>query len=253
VSGPGSLYTNVEYINVFGFSNAPAALVVESGGVVAAESVDLFSYATLTGRGGIVVSDVNNVAGVVAPGSALGELTIAGDYEQSADGTLQIQLGGATAITEYDRLIVTGDATLAGMLDVTLLNGFAPTPSQSFDILNWGSRAGEFSSVTLPPLAQGLFWDRSRLYSDGILSIVTAPPGDFNADGAVNAADYVVWRKNPGGIYGPNDYTIWRSHFGEPAGGSSVNSVSEAVPEPATLVLLMFAAVSWSTQRRRRV
>ncbi len=26
-------------------------------------------------------------------------------------------------------------------------------------------------------------------------------PGDFNHDGAVDAADYVVWRKNPGGIY----------------------------------------------------
>jgi hypothetical protein len=38
--------------------------------------------------------------------------------------------------------------------------------------------------------------------------------GDFNLDGAVNAADYVVWRKNPGGTLTPADYGKWRSNFG---------------------------------------
>ena len=33
-------------------------------------------------------------------------------------------------------------------------------------------------------------------------------PGDFNRDGSVDAADYVVWRKNPGGIYTPDDYNV---------------------------------------------
>ena len=37
-------------------------------------------------------------------------------------------------------------------------------------------------------------------------------PGDFNANGTVDAADYVVWRKNGGP---PADYNQWRAHFGE--------------------------------------
>ena len=31
-------------------------------------------------------------------------------------------------------------------------------------------------------------------------SAVAGLPGDFNHDGTVDAADYVVWRKNPGGF-----------------------------------------------------
>ena len=39
-------------------------------------------------------------------------------------------------------------------------------------------------------------------------------PGDFNGDGIVDAADYVIWRKNDGSQVG---YDMWRSHFGQTA------------------------------------
>lgn len=39
-------------------------------------------------------------------------------------------------------------------------------------------------------------------------------PGDFNFNGAVNAADYVRWRDGLGGVYTQNDYGLWRAHFG---------------------------------------
>jgi formylglycine-generating enzyme required for sulfatase activity len=68
--------------------------------------------------------------------------------------------------------------------------------------------------------------------------------GDYNDDGTVDAADYVVWRKHlgstsitlpndssPGSVLGV-DYTVWRENFGEVAGGSAA-----AVPEPAAIVL----------------
>ena len=44
--------------------------------------------------------------------------------------------------------------------------------------------------------------------------------GDYNGDGSVNAADYVVWRKNPAGFGGdPAGYNTWRTNFGSSAGG----------------------------------
>jgi hypothetical protein len=75
-------------------------------------------------------------------------------------------------------------------------------------------------------------------------------PGDYNNNGIVDAADYVVWRKSDGTLAG---YNLWRSHFGQPpgsgsgSGGASLFQV--AVPEPATFVLLMFASACWCLRR----
>jgi hypothetical protein len=89
--------------------------------------------------------------------------------------------------------------------------------------------------------------------------------GDFNDDGNVDAADYVVWRKNDGGANAlANDddlgtpiraehYNLWRAHFGEiempdiAAGGQ--------IPEPGSFVLAaagLALAVASSTARRYR-
>ena len=59
-------------------------------------------------------------------------------------------------------------------------------------------------------------------------------PGDFNHDGTVDAADYVVWRKNLASHRHKSDYNIWRTHFGEPTGSGSGASANATVPEPAT-------------------
>jgi hypothetical protein len=59
--------------------------------------------------------------------------------------------------------------------------------------------------------------------------------GDFNADGAVDAADYVVWRKNEGGQFDENDYLDWRTNYGRPSDAGAL----AAVPEPSDLITLL--------------
>lgn len=73
--------------------------------------------------------------------------------------------------------------------------------------------------------------------NNGGLSIVVSPaitanfPGDYNDDGVVDAADYVVWRKNEGtmntlphdpngGIIDSDQYNTWRANFGMMTRGS---------------------------------
>jgi hypothetical protein len=81
------------------------------------------------------------------------------------------------------------------------------------------------------------------------VSVTGSPNGDLNGDGVVNAADYVVWRDGLGPTFTVNDYDVWRSHFGQTDGsGASVN-MNVAIPEPATLMLLMFAAAGWCLLR----
>jgi hypothetical protein len=78
--------------------------------------------------------------------------------------------------------------------------------------------------------------------------------GDFNHDGSVNAADYVVWRKGLGTVYAQTEYNDWRSHFGQTAGSGaaipSANPLSAAVPEPASISLLMLVVLGLFSRRR---
>jgi lamin tail-like protein len=72
-------------------------------------------------------------------------------------------------------------------------------------------------------------------------------PGDYNADGAVDAADYVVWRTNDGPL---EDYNTWRANFGRTA--ASASATSAAVPEPeATLIVVGLSAIFLMRQRAR--
>jgi hypothetical protein len=75
--------------------------------------------------------------------------------------------------------------------------------------------------------------------------------GDYNLNGIVDAADYVVWRKGLGTTYTQSDYNTWRSHFGQTAGSGASASAAATVPEPATFVLLMFAVASCRLLRSR--
>ena len=59
---------------------------------------------------------------------------------------MEIELGGTNAVTDYDRLTVNGTANLGGTLAVQLLGSFEPAESNSFRVLNWLSRSGEFTT-----------------------------------------------------------------------------------------------------------
>jgi hypothetical protein len=76
-------------------------------------------------------------------------------------------------------------------------------------------------------------------------------PGDYNNNGIVDAADYVVWRKGLGTMYTQSDYEVWRAHFGQAAGSGAGAIANTAVPEPTTLGLLMLAATAWRFRRGR--
>jgi hypothetical protein len=80
----------------------------------------------------------------------------------------------------------------------------------------------------------------------------TGLPGDFNLDGKVDAADYVLWRKDPSSFL-PATYDTWRANFGNPPGaGSGAGLNGGAVPEPGACVLLLAATlVGWMGRRQR--
>ncbi|MCC7474065.1 MAG: hypothetical protein IT425_01610 [Pirellulales bacterium] len=73
--------------------------------------------------------------------------------------------------------------------------------------------------------------------------------GDYNGNGVVDAADYVIWRKNGGT---QSEYDDWRTNFGPPVGSGSGLGAGSSVPEPAMLgaLALAFSASLLATRRR---
>lgn len=89
-----------------------------------------------------------------------------------------------------------------------------------------------------------------------------APIGDFNVDGSVDAADYVLWRNTFGsttdlaadadgnGEVGTEDYLIWKEAYGSTIGEGLVSSAT-SVPEPGSMLLLL-GTLGMATKFRRR-
>jgi hypothetical protein len=118
-----------------------------------------------------------------------------------------------------------------------------------------------------------------RNFRWGTLALPATIDGDYNENGVVDAADYVVWRKNldavgnpgevpgdgddgsgtgaPDGLVDQDDYAFWRSRFGAitPLGSGAGSVLGASVPEPAGALLLTAASlylVPLASRRARR-
>jgi hypothetical protein len=89
-------------------------------------------------------------------------------------------------------------------------------------------------------------------------SLAPEPTGDYNGNGVVDAADYIVWRStldqpavpagsgadgDESGTIDAGDYTFWAARFGNTVPGAGGGAGGTAVPEPATFALLLVGAL----------
>jgi T5SS/PEP-CTERM-associated repeat protein len=226
-----------------------AMLNFADGGTVTG-AVRVSSNGTISGSG-TITRQVNN-HGTIKPI----DLHCPGIFFQEPDGVLRFDITSATPGTGYGKLSIEGTARWGGKLEVQYGGGYQPQPGDSFDILDVNSALSSFSTITLASLPAPLKWSTLRLYGDGVISIIL--PGDYNENGTVDAADFVVWREqiasNPSqtlpndvtlGV-GFDDYITWRANFGN----SAPSGPAAAVPEPAAAILIAIGLLSVSGLRR---
>jgi hypothetical protein len=157
------------------FNNAGAFFKSMGSG---ATTINAFVYNTGSievDSGALTVNNDFVNAGHVSPGgnNHTAVLTINGNYIQTAQGVLSIDLGGTGAGAQYDQLHVTGIFLLDGTLQVQLINGFNSALNDNFQVLTFtpGSVIGDFATVSLPTLDGGLFL--APTYTSTALSLVT--------------------------------------------------------------------------------
>ena len=147
-----------------------AGTLTLAGGAITTTPTLAVQGGTIAGTG-TISGNVSN-GGTLAP-TGTGTIAITGAYTQTASGTLAIQLGG-TAVGAFDALAVGGAATLDGTLAVSLVNGFTLANNESFPVLTFGSRAGDFA--TNSGLTQGGI-TLSKNYSATALTLTTPSSG----------------------------------------------------------------------------
>jgi hypothetical protein len=74
--------------------------------------------------------------------------------------------------------------------------------------------------------------------------------GDYNLDGRVDGADYVVIRNSSDSTYSQVDDLLWRANFGKTASAAATTSLS-AVPEPSMPMLTSAALLLLAASVRR--
>lgn len=82
--------------------------------------------------------------------------------------------------------------------------------------------------------------------------------GDYNEDGRVDAADFVVWRDSLGstdelaadgsgnGVIDAEDYNVWKNNFGTGA----TSQILKSIPEPSSLAMFAIGCLTLSVCRR---
>lgn len=131
-------------LRVPGIQTSQGAGTLRADGRLCCTAPLSIEYGSLEGRG-TVEAAVRNAAWV-RPGPVTGTLAVEGSFEQVPSGAIVIQIAG-TGEGEHDRLVVTGEATLDGSLWVEALDSYQPQVGDTFTLMTFGSRIGQFDTL----------------------------------------------------------------------------------------------------------
>jgi uncharacterized protein with beta-barrel porin domain len=137
--------------NTVQVNSAGSNLNVQDGALVG----DLSNYGNLSGSD-VITGSVEN-SGTMNPGNSPGTLTIVGKYTQTATGRHIVEVASAS---NYDRLAVTGTASLDGTLAPTLYSDFQARGNQIFSgvVTAAGGVTGTFSTIANQQFTPTLSW-----------------------------------------------------------------------------------------------
>ena len=157
------------YTQTAGATRLNGGALTKAGTSMSIQGGTLEGVGTLTGN-------VNNSGGTLSPGLSPGQLNETGAYTQGASGAFSVEIGGLTVGTQYDRAAISGAATLNGTLNIALINAFEPNIGDSFTIMTFGSRSGDFTTVNGLTIGNGKLFQKTVTATSVILDVIPEPP-----------------------------------------------------------------------------
>jgi outer membrane autotransporter protein len=167
-SGSGELVVQSNLV-VNGTAAVETGLLSVNGNLVASNVV-VSQNATLGGAG-TIFSNVNVNGGNLAPGNSPGTLTIAGNLVLTGANSTTIEIASPT---NFDRIVVGGQATLGGALNIEAFGGNTLAYGQQYNILQAGSITENFTSITAPETFRG------RLLNGGTVGTILIAPDTYS-------------------------------------------------------------------------
>lgn len=150
---------------------------------------------TTSGYGYFDITNFSN-ENRMAPGPSLadvgdltGIMTFAGGYSQSSDAWLEIGIGGLVPGAGHDQLVIRDVARIGGELRVHRVDDYMPQLGDTFAIMTFTSRAGQFDSTTGLNIGNGLAFAVEYDVDEIRLVVVEACVGDLNGDDEINVDD----------------------------------------------------------------
>jgi hypothetical protein len=123
---------------------------------------------SLQGHGKINGAVSALAAATLAPGSAIGTLTIQGPLNVAGTTVMEIKKNGDTLTND---LVAGIDTFTAGGILIVVASGDALATGDRFRLIVAATYAGSFAAIHLPPLRAGLEWNTSRLTLDGSIEV----------------------------------------------------------------------------------
>ncbi len=234
MQGPSTLILDVD--------RGTGAMTIRNNGTNAT-NFELQSYSIESPSGGLNAAGFNGIRGDTAAFPA---------GNGSGNGW---EIGGGSNSDQLIEAYFSGTSTIAaGTTGLSLGNGYNPLTLADDLVFRWTKTRVHNGEMLIDMF-------------DGIVNYVGIAPditlGDYNDDGIVDAADYVVWRNNFGttnviandstpGSVDIDDYNRWKANYGNVGSGALTASVN-VVPEPHSVVLSLLFTVVGATAIRRRL
>jgi outer membrane autotransporter protein len=176
VDGNGSQWTNTGALEV-GPAGSGVVDIMDGGAVTADGGTMVGPKGEIMGDGTITTPTLTN-DGVVMPtglNGSPGTLTENGNYQQGANGVLDIGIGGSQP-SQADELKINGAEKLNGTLELASLNNFHVSPGDTYEITSaTGGTTGKFTRVVDTVNTTGL--TRADIIAPNGVVVTYLPPG----------------------------------------------------------------------------